>query len=467
MPQDRHDKHNYNAFSDEYCNINLGLWKRYAIINEEKRNVYSGRVSRIQMRQEESMIRRRKKRGKLIAVLILLILVLGIGTGVFVYYQTQPFLSLNGDEKIQLNLCQVFKDPGVSAKIAGKNAGSKVRVSSDLNSQVPGTYTIRYTLNDITVERYVTVTNNMDPVLRLKGGDSMYIDLGETFEEPGYSASDHNGKSLTKNVKVDMPELTAAGKQEISYSVTDQEGKCTKVTRQIRIMPNTEYDTPGLPICMYHYVYEKENPPEDLYHRFGNYIEAGDLEEELMWLKAEGYYFPTWREVREYIDGELLLPDKSIVLCFDDGARSFLENGIPILEKCRVPATCFMITSESGAEKVRMYQSPYVRYQSHSHNMHRSGGSIGHGGIFTVLSEEEALEDLNTSVEICRSGDAFAYPYGDYTQQCRDILEESGFLCAVTTEAGKAKPGMDALLLPRVRMSMGQSLSSFQNMVSP
>ena len=26
-------------------------------------------------------------------------------------------------------------------------------------------------------------------------------------------------------------------------------------------------------------------------------------------------------------------------------------------------------------------------------------------------------------------------------QQCRDIVEEAGFLCAVTTEGGKAKPG--------------------------
>ncbi|MDE8735291.1 hypothetical protein P0G10_19585, partial [Eubacteriales bacterium DFI.9.88] len=57
--------------------------------------------------------------------------------------------------------------------------------------------------------------------------------------------------------------------------------------------------------------------------------------------------------------------------------------------------------------------------------------------------------------------------YGYYTQECRNILEEAGFLCAVTTESGKARPGMDPLLMPRVRMSMGQSLQRFQNMVMP
>ena len=59
------------------------------------------------------------------------------------------------------------------------------------------------------------------------------------------------------------------------------------------------------------------------------------------------------------------------------------------------------------------------------------------------------------------TADAFAYPYGDYTQQCRDIVEEAGFLCAVTTEGGKAKPGMDPLLLPRVRMSNGAEPGGF------
>ena len=47
------------------------------------------------------------------------------------------------------------------------------------------------------------------------------------------------------------------------------------------------------------------------------------------------------------------------------------------------------------------------------------------------------------------------------------MVKEAGFLCAVTTEPGKAKPGDDPLLLPRVRMVNGQSLDSFINKVAP
>lgn len=402
-----------------------------------------------------------------VIVVVLALLVIAAAAGIFAYYQTQYFLVLNGDKDVELNLCQTYEDPGATAKKGGKDVSSQIQIKSDLNLEKPGTYTITYTLGNLDAERHITVKSKMDPVLKLKGGASLNVKLGEAFKDPGFSAEDKKGTDLTKQVKVDMPDMKKAGKTEITYMVSDDSGKSTTVTRQVNLQPNTDYPAPGLPICMYHYVYDRNDPPDDLNHRFGNYIESHDLEEELNWLKAENFYFPTWQEVRDYVDGKLLLPDKSIVLCFDDGAKSFLKVGIPVLEKCQVPATCFMITSGDGAKKIKNYQSEYVTYQSHSDNMHRPGGNIGHGGIFTALPKEDALEDLKRSIQKCGSSDAFAYPYGDYTQECRNLLEEAGFLCAVTTEGGKAKPGMDALLLPRVRMFMGQSLQQFQKMVLP
>ena len=87
--------------------------------------------------------------------------------------------------------------------------------------------------------------------------------------------------------------------------------------------------------------------------------------------------------------------------------------------------------------------------------------------IFTAISEEDGLTDLKRSIEVCGSSDAFAYPFGDYNESSRSMVEKAGFLCAVTTEYGKAEPGDDPMLLPRVRMSMGQSLAGFQDRVSP
>lgn len=237
----------------------------------------------------------------------------------------------------------------------------------------------------------------------------------------------------------------------------------TADTRRVKNTATEEkHKTNGLAICMYHYVYEKENPPKDLNN---NYIEVRALEEEVKYLVENDYYFPTWEEVRQYVEGNLLLPEKSVVLTFDDGAKSFLKLGIPVFEKYKVPATSFLITSKDGEAKVKEYKNDYVVFQSHSHNMHRGGGNIGHGGIFTAMGHEDAVADLKKSIEICGNGDALAYPYGDYTEDCKKAVSDAGFSCAVTTENRRAKVGDDPLLLPRVRMLLGQSLDSFINLV--
>ena len=402
-----------------------------------------------------------------ILILVLAVLAVGILGTAFFYYTNESYLRLNGDETVTLGLNGVYEEPGAEARSGGEDVSKDVEITGSVDASSPGEYTLEYRSGNFTAKRIVKVLDRMDPELMLEGDEHITMKLGEKFKEPGYTATDDSGNDITADVSVLDTSLNKAGEQKIEYEVKDSKGSTTRVTRTITVEPNTDYDTPGLPICMYHYVYDENDPPADLHQRFGNYISAQALEEELNWLNDEGYYYPTWKEVREYIDGKLILPDKSIVLCFDDGSESFLENGIPVLEKCRVPATCFMITSHNGEKKIAQYQSDYVTYESHTDNMHRPGGNIGHGGIFTAISREDGMADLKKSIDICGSGEAFAYPYGDYNDSSVSMVKDSGFLCAMTTQPGKAHPGDDPMLLPRVRMSLGQTLAQFQGMVRP
>ena|SRR5699024_1429891 len=214
---------------------------------------------------------------------------------------------------------------------------------------------------------------------------------------------------------------------------------------------------------MYHYVYDPASPPDNL---DSNFISTDSLAEEMKYLHDNGYYFPTWQEVRDYVDGKLILPEKSIVLTFDDGPN-YMYLGIPILEQYQTPATSFVITSYwNDREMLYGYASDYLTFESHSHKMHQGGGSIGHGGIYTAMTREEVLADLEQSFEICGNRDAFAYPFGDYTEEGCSTLEEAGLLCAVTTENAKCYPGDNPYILPRVRMLGTQTLDSFISAVN-
>ena len=222
----------------------------------------------------------------------------------------------------------------------------------------------------------------------------------------------------------------------------------------------------GISILMYHTVYDPLDPPN--VRITNNFISTVNLEEQLKYLTDEGYSFPTWEEVRLYIDGKIDLPEKSVVLTFDDGTDGFKKNGVPLLNKYKVPATTFIIVSKNGKKWADNREDyPYLDLESHSYDMHRPGGRIGHGGVMTSMSYIQIYTDLKKSQAVLGSSNAFAYPFGDVDLlgNCRDAAEGAGFLCAVTTKYGKVYPGADPLMLPRMRVNGRNSLAAFMTLL--
>lgn len=423
------------------------------------------------VRSHTGQVRRKKRmrRNPLLPILIVLMVAVtgSIGLMALHYYTAETYMVLNGEEHMSVGLNGIFEDPGVTAKKGGRDVSNKVETTAEIDTTTPGDYEITYRSGNFTASRIVTVLDHMSPKLKLKGSRNIHMKLGEPYKDPGFSAKAEDGTKLTDRVEVTDTDLRRAGVHDITYSVTDDEGRITRLTRRVSIEPNTEYDSPGLPICMYHYVYDDANPPADVNNRWKNYISKSDLIEEMEWLNQEGYYYPTWDEVRDYIDGKLLLPEKSIVLTFDDGEKATLEQLKPIVDQTHVPVTSFLITVHSGEKKVRKYKGKYLDFESHTHDLHRAGGVAGYRGILPVIDWATGVADLRKSVEICGSNKAIAYPYGDFNDNTSAMAQEVGFLCGVTTQYNKAYPGMNPYALPRVRMWQDQSLEHFISVVAP
>ena len=141
--------------------------------------------------------------------------------------------------------------------------------------------------------------------------------------------------------------------------------------------------------------------------------------------------------------------------------KNFLKEGIPLLEKYKVPATSFVIGCKNGKQKVKQYASEYISYQSHSYNMHRGGGHIGHGGVISAMTQNEIFTDLKKNQEIVQNTEAFAYPYGDITPEGKKAVQEVQTLCAFSTHYGKVKKGMDLMELPRIRVFGNGNVEAF------
>ncbi len=302
-------------------------------------------------------------------------------------------------------------------------------------------------------------------VIGLNGDEDTYVLVGEEYLEAGAHATEPTDGVLNDAIEVSGEvDTTKAGDYEVTYRVSDSSGHTAEAVRTVHVVDEMETMQGGVPILMYHYVYSADNPPAAL---DGNYLLDTKLEEQLAYLVENDFYFPSYPEVRAFIEGEHSLPARSIVLTFDDAEAGFLNVGIPILEKYGVPATSFVICSDAdAAQKVVDHRSPYVSFQSHSYGLHQAGGTIGHGGLISALTKDQIAEDLTHAQEILGTTEAFAYPFGDVTADGQQAVREAGILCAFTTQNSWAHVGDDVTALPRVRISGEYELAGFVALVN-
>lgn len=322
-----------------------------------------------------------------------------------------------------------------------------------------GTYKITYTYKDQTVVRNVVVEDNKQLVMNLNGSKDTVCKKGENYIESGCHVIDKKYGDLTSSVKISgNVDTSKAGDYKITYTVTNKDGVTSNQVRNVKVVDELKGNTKGVPVLMYHYVYTDKDVPKKLNV---NYIKDKDLEAQLKYLIQNNYYFPSYKELEAYTNGQITLPEKSVVLTFDDGQIGFLKYGIPLLEKYKVPAPSFVIASKDGEQKVKEYASEYISFQSHSYNMHRAGGNIGHGGVISAMKKDEIVTDLKKAQAIVENSEALVYPYGDITEDAKKAVKETGILCAFTTQYGRIKKETDLTCALRVRVSGGHTLKAY------
>ena len=194
-------------------------------------------------------------------------------------------------------------------------------------------------------------------------------------------------------------------------------------------------------------------------------LEVSKFREHLEYLKNNGYRTLKMSEFKQWMYGEIELPDKSVLITVDDGAMGTgAHNGnklIPLLEEYDMNATLFLI---SGWWDVNNYRSKNLDIQSHTFDMHQYG-SCGRGQL-VCASKEEALADLNKSLQIVDNNDSFCYPFYSYSDVAISAVKEAGFKLAFAGGSRKARRSNNKYLIPRYPIHKSISLNQFINMVS-
>ena len=294
-------------------------------------------------------------------------------------------------------------------------------------------------------------------VMQVNGDEDTYVKQGEDYIESGARAYDKKEGFLTDDIKTSgTVDTSTTGDYDVVYTVRNSENMEASITRTVHVVDDMDVDTDGISVLMYHYVYDEGNPPAKM---DANYISSTKLEAELKWLSDNGYYYPSFAELRAYLEGTHSLPKKSVVLTFDDGT--------PLLNKYHVPATSYIIGSDPNfTEKVSTYMSEYVSFQSHTYDLHRDGNTNkGKGGKIWDLDQASLEQDCNQAIAQLHDAQSLAYPYGDCPDFAPAALEDCGYLCAFTVQNDQVRKGDDPYKLPRVRMFGSSALEGFEYQV--
>jgi peptidoglycan/xylan/chitin deacetylase (PgdA/CDA1 family) len=175
----------------------------------------------------------------------------------------------------------------------------------------------------------------------------------------------------------------------------------------------------GLPVLMYHKITKSGAD--------GLSVTIRQFDQQLQYLKQKGYQTTGFRELKKVMDDHEPLPNKTIVLTFDDAYHNFIEFALPVLKKYQFTATVFVPVAfigktniwDKGSDPImnpqelkRLALNEEIDIGIHSF-IHRSYGDM------TIAEMEEDLDNCKKSLEY--HGIPFvrvlAYPYGGYPRK--------------------------------------------------
>ena len=192
-------------------------------------------------------------------------------------------------------------------------------------------------------------------------------------------------------------------------------------------------DPEGFPILEYHQV---TNAQLDPYFELYN-VPPEEFAAQLDYLQAEGYTTITLQDFMRVVHGKGSLPEKPIVLTFDDGYSDNYSEMFPLLKARGMTAVIYVITNEVGKEN-------YLNLDELK-EMQRYGLEIGshtsdHLALTTLdkNTQRRQLRESKTFLEWSGLSTIYSlsYPNGAFDLELEKILQEENYLTAVTGEAG-------------------------------
>ena len=224
-----------------------------------------------------------------------------------------------------------------------------------------------------------------------------------------------------------------------------------------------------VPILMYH---EIAQPPETT-SRLA--VSPDAFAAQLAYLYDEGFKTVTAAELSTVMADAGQLPDRAVVLTFDDGYEDFHSRAMPLLERYGFTATVFVTTGwvqdagpSAGRRPGRMLSWSQIAEAADA-GIEVGAHSCQHPQL-DQLPEKLLREELYRSKaqledKLGSPVTGLAYPFGYSNARVRQVARDAGhgYGCAVSNMI--MSPTSDLLALPRLTVRRSTTMPAFQRVV--
>lgn len=223
---------------------------------------------------------------------------------------------------------------------------------------------------------------------------------------------------------------------------------------------------PRVPVLLYHRIDIDDDP-----RRRPFCVHPEQFARQMHWLAEQGYRTIDLEQLKAYYTSDHPIPERAIVLTFDDGYYCNYSRAFPILNELGFTATIFVITDfVRKAQPTREGPASYLSWDE-IRALREAGIKFGahtctHRPL-TSLALDEAREEICRSREILASKLAepipyFCYPFGAYNDDIKRLVKECGFEGACGGGPFWDGGPKDWYSIGRTEIYFGDSLVSFK-----
>lgn len=252
-------------------------------------------------------------------------------------------------------------------------------------------------------------------------------------------------------------ELTRAEASTVILNVLNKDD------RQIPYQP--------IPVLMYHHLLTEKEIEIHGWKGNESVVSVENFNEQMKYLYDNGYNTASLTELYLYLSKDISLPEKTVIITFDDGYLSNAVYAYPIMNQYRFKGSIFLIGNISIRQQDRFTPTglQYINFQdidlykdvfefgSHSFNLHlqKNGLPAVHGESRLTIKEDFKMMDNVMKTEF------IAYPFGAYNDTILEVMKGLDYKTGFTTNPGYVNPKTESYKIPRFGIKQSTPLEDF------